>query len=144
MKTESSEPTDRRGECLCGAVSLSAPMTDHTIGACHCRMCRRWGGGPFLSVDCGTALAIDGEEHVRIYDSSAWAERGFCARCGTHLFYRLKETGEYSLPVGIFESDAGLTFTSQIFIDQKPDYYSFADDTSVMTESEVFAKYGAQ
>ena len=23
--------------------------------------------------------------------SSAWAERGFCKNCGSHLFYRLKE-----------------------------------------------------
>ncbi len=95
-----------------------------------------------LAIDCGAAVRIDGEEHVLAYDSSDWAQRGFCCRCGTHLFYRLKGNSQYVVPVGLFDDHPDVSFESQIFIDEKPDYYAFANRTANMTGAEVFAKYG--
>ena len=46
------------------------------------------------------------------------------------------------MPVGLFENLEDMNFTVQVFIDKKPDYYSFAEKTNDMTEAEVFAKYG--
>ena len=43
-----------RGTCLCGAVTVSVSQPAASVGACHCRMCRKWGGGPLLAVECGT------------------------------------------------------------------------------------------
>src|SRR5204862_150671 len=74
------------GKCLCGAVQVRiAPPGPH-VGACHCGMCRRWGGGPALSLRLVPDPEIEGAEHVVRYPSSDWAERGFCRTCGTHLF----------------------------------------------------------
>jgi hypothetical protein len=137
------ETSQHRGSCLCGAVKLVADAFERNLGACHCNMCRKWGGGPLLAVDCGTKVHIEGEEHVTAYDSSEWAQRGFCSQCGTHLFYRLKESSQYHVPIGLFDDRGGIVFESQIFIDEKPDYYSFANETTNMTAAEVFAKYGA-
>ena len=134
--------SERSGRCLCGAVSITARSVSSEAGACHCGMCRRWGGGPLMAVDCGTDVSIEGEDRIGVYDSSEWAERGFCTVCGTHLFYRLKQGGQLSVPVGVFDDNEGFDFRSQIFIDQKPSYYSFANETADMTEAEVFAKYG--
>jgi hypothetical protein len=129
-----------KGSCLCGSVSIVA--ADHTaMSACHCGMCRRWGGGPFLSVHCGSDMKLTGTEHVTVFKSSDWAERGFCANCGTHLYYRLLATDEYVVPAGLFQEAAPFEFEEQIFIDQKPGYYAFANQTSELTEAEVFAKY---
>ena len=90
-----------KGSCLCGAVAVSAP--DQTeVAACHCGMCRRWGGGPLLAVHCGHDVHISGTEQVTVFKSSEWAERGFCSRCGTHLFYRVVQGNEYIVPVGLF------------------------------------------
>lgn len=136
-------PNECQCSCLCGAVRLGVTPKDHEVGACHCSMCRKWGGGPLLAVEVGRDVRIEGEEYIATYDSSAWAERGFCARCGTHLFYRLKEDGTYIMPVGLIGDDAPWTFTQQIFIDEKPGYYDFANRTSTMTGAEVFAAYGA-
>jgi len=36
-----------------------------------------------------------------------------------------------------------VTFTSEIFIDEKPDYFSFANDTKKMTGAEVFAMFAS-
>lgn len=135
------EKPTRTARCLCGAVGLSIAADTHSVGACHCGMCRKWGGGPLLAMHCGRDVSIDGESSVSVYDSSAWAERGFCSKCGTHLFYRLKGSGEYAVPAGLFDDQSDLVFEEQIFVDCKPPYYAFANDTRNMTEAEVFAKY---
>lgn len=129
------------GHCLCGKVKVHAASLSKKIGACHCGMCRRWSGGPLLAVDCGTDVSFEGEENISVYDSSDWAQRGFCKRCGSHLFYRLRQSGQYIMGVGLFDDCKGLVFDHQIFIEEKPDYYSFANDTHNMTGAEVFAKF---
>ena len=95
-----------------------------------------------MELDCGPDVQIDGAENVSVFDSSKWAERGFCRDCGTHLFYRIKETGQHMMPVGIFDDDATLVFDRQVFVDEKPAFYRFANETQDMTGAEVFAKYG--
>jgi len=136
-----SDETKREGSCLCGAVHMTANHAGNNVGACHCKMCRRWGGGPFMEVSCGSDVTIDGEDFVSIYDSSVWAERGFCSKCGTHLFYRLKESRQHMVPVGLLEDDERLKFESQVFIDAKPDFYEFSNNTEDLTGAELFAKY---
>lgn len=111
------------------------------MAACHCGMCRRWGGGPLIEVECGTEVTFTGEDNISVYDSSEWAERGFCKHCGTHLFYRLKGILEYQVLVGLFENQQNLVFKEQVFIDEKPDYYSFSNKTSNLTGAEIYAMY---
>jgi len=129
------------GNCLCGAVEFNVAIVSHHVGACHCSMCRRWGGGPLMAIDCGTDVVFQGEANITVYDSSEWAERGFCSKCGSHLFYRLKQSGQHIMPAGLFDDQDGFVFDHQVFIDNKPDYYSFANETDDMTEAEVVAKY---
>lgn len=129
------------GQCLCGAVRIRAGSISNHVGACHCGMCRRWGGGPLLATNCGSDVIFDSQEVITVYDSSEWAERGFCSRCGSHLFYRLKQSGEYYMPAGLFDSADKFTLDHQVFIDRKPGFYQFANDTDDMTEAEVFARY---
>lgn len=136
----SSKPA-KSGRCLCGAVTLTATPKSHDVGSCHCDMCRRWGGGPLLAVECETDLSFSGEEHIGVFGSSDWAERGFCKECGTHLFYRLKGGSYYALPVGLFDGEGEWKLTEQVFIDEKPPFYSFSQKTHDMTGEELFAKY---
>jgi hypothetical protein len=95
-----------------------------------------------MSVDCGTEVILHGEENIGIYDSSEWAQRGFCKKCGSHLFYRLKDSMHYYIPVGFLDlGDDRFVFDHQIFIDKKPSYYDYANDTVNMTSAEVSAKF---
>ena len=130
-----------RGECLCGAVKLTAESASPTVGACHCDTCRQWTGGPFMAVDCGTAVELTGQEHLGIYASSEWAERGFCQQCGSGLFYKLKQSGQYIVSAGILDIEKDLVFDHQVFIDEKPNYYCFSNPTKDMTGAEVFAMF---
>lgn len=129
------------GKCLCGAVKVSAKNVSQRLGACHCSMCRKWNGGPLLAVDCGTEVSFEGQENIVSYASSSWAERGFCKACGTHLFYKLKEKAKYIVSAGLFDDIKDFTFDHQVFIDEKPGYYAFANKTHDMTGAEVFAKF---
>ena len=45
------------------------------------------------------------------------------------------------MPAGIFEDDSNFVFDHQVFIDEKPKYYKFANKTTDMTGAEVFAKF---
>ncbi len=128
------------GKCLCGAVTIIAKVATD-VEVCHCGMCRRWGGGPLIAIHCGTDVQIFGVENITQYASSAWAERGFCKTCGTHLFYLLKPGSEYIVPAGLFQDQSGLELKEQIFIDKKPAYYDFANSTNTLTEAQVFEKY---
>jgi len=135
--------THRTGRCLCDAVSYTASIEQPHTGACHCQMCRRWSGGPFMAIDAGTSVVWEGEDNIATYRSSEWAERGFCKTCGSNLFYRLVQSGEVYLATGTLDDQDGIAFTSQVFIDEKPDFYSFAQQTRTMTGPEIFALYGA-
>lgn len=135
---------EHHGACLCGGVRITAKIEGMSIGVCHCAMCRKWGGGPLFAVECKGAVNFEGEEHITVFSSSEWAERGFCQRCGTHLFYRLKQNVHYAIPVGLFEHDERWKFTEQIFIDQKPAFYSFSQTTRNLTGQEVFEQYSAE
>lgn len=130
-----------KGKCLCGAVKIAFTYENDFFHACHCGMCRKWGGGPALTVDAGKDLTFTGEEFISVYNSSEWAERGFCKQCGSHLFYRLKESGFCNISLGLLENIDQLKFDLQIFIDHKPKQYSFSEKTEELTEAEVFAKY---
>ena len=133
--------TEGKGRCLCGAVRFFVKNMNNEVDACHCGMCRKWGGGPLMCVDCGSDVAFEGEENITVYNSSDWAERGFCKKCGSHLFYRLKETNDHQVPVGLFDNQEGCHFELQVYIDQKPAYYDFANKTKEMTEAEVIEKH---
>lgn len=127
------------GRCLCGAVTFtSSPARE--IGACHCGFCRRWSGGPMLAVHCGPDVQFEGREHITVYPSSEWAERAFCRQCGTHLYYRLLASGEYFVPAGAFDSN-DFALVSQLYVDKKPPYYTFADRTAMLTEQQVIERY---
>lgn len=130
-----------QGHCLCGAVTISAPQRTG-VSVCHCGMCRRWGGGPLFALECGSGVAIEGGEHVVSYRSSAWAERAFCRRCGTHLYYRMLEGGSYAIPAGLLDDASGFALAMQIFIDEKPAYYSLAEPVPSLTGAQVSAAYG--
>lgn len=127
------------GQCLCGAVTVKTENFDPNVGVCHCSMCRKWTGGPFMATDCGKDVRFTGVENIIRYDSSSWAERGFCNKCGTHLFYYLKPQSQYFMAVGLFDNVPDITFDHQVFIDEKPAYYCFAEETRNMTGAEIFA-----
>ncbi len=125
------------GSCLCGAVRFTAVPERPKFNVCHCGMCRRWTGGPFFGVHCGTDVRFENEDQVGVIQTSEWAERGFCTSCGSALFYRLREAGTYEIAMGTLDGAEAFDFGLQVFVDKKPENYAFANETRMMTEQQV-------
>lgn len=128
----------RTGSCLCGSVTFEAE-TMPTMQACHCSMCRKWGSGPFMAVPCKSA-SFRGP--VSRFASSPGVERGFCSTCGSNLFFHAGGP-IHAIPVSLFDDPSDLPFRAEIYIDDKPDTYAFANDTKKMTGAEFEAKFKA-
>lgn len=135
-----------KAKCLCGSVNFEIELSTSKpeVAACHCSMCRKWLGGPMLAIDSGKLINVSGESFITRYSSSEWAERGFCNKCGTSLFYYLLPAEQYHFPAGLFGGELSFNFSHQIFIDEKPDYYDFANETQNMTGAEIFAHFESE
>ena len=55
----------------------------------------------------------------------------------------LKEQNHYALPAGLLDDDEIFTLEKQIFIDEKPSFYTLSNKTKNMTGEEVIAEYSA-
>ena len=140
-------PMTHTGRCLCGAVRVEVRDRRAEFGICHCGMCQRWAGSMLAAVSCPEAtVTVAGAEAVGTYRSSDWAERSWCTRCGTTLWYRITaegaHKGEYEIPVGLFDDHAGLTLEREIFVDRAAGCFTIAGNHQRLTEAEVFAIYG--
>lgn len=128
------------GGCLCGAVRFTVESFETEHHVCHCGMCRRWTGGPvFATVASG--VTFEGDDHLGRYDSSEWAERGFCKRCGSSLFYRLKSKDVYAMSVGAFDDSSPFKVVGEIYVDAQPPGYAFAGRLERLTEAETIARF---
>ena len=130
---------------MCGAVRFDARNVPDTYGICHCESCRRWTGSALLEVSIKTEdLTWQGVEHIATIASSDWAERAWCKKCGTNLYFvHTKQDqwfGSTDLPIGIFDDPSGFTLTHEIFVDAKPDSFAYVGETHKrLTRAEVVA-----
>ncbi len=137
---------NRTGSCLCGAVTFEIENAPQKVGACHCGMCRKASGGIYLALHLTKdQVRFDGEESIASYRSSDWAERCFCKTCGSSLFYRVTAPGPHEgdlhLGFGTLSDQSDMHLKEELFIDLKPEGYSFAQKTEAMTEADVLAMF---
>lgn len=114
------------GNCLCGGINVRIPASTHDVGVCHCEGCRRWGSGPWMSLQIPDAI-ISGNT-LTVFRSSALAERAFCFVCGTHIFHRPQDGPELAVASGLFPSQQ-MYIAREIFVDAKPPFYCFVADS---------------
>ena len=83
------------GGCFCGAIRYQIDDCEHLVANCHCSMCRRTSGAPFVTwvvVPREAFRYTSGE--ARQLASSARGSREFCPRCGTPLTFVTEERPE--------------------------------------------------
>lgn len=91
-----------------------------------------------LAINVGR-VSFSGEEHIGRFRSSDWAERGFCSRCGSSLFYHLESADRYFMCMGAFDDQSAFQLAGEIYIDAKPPGYQFAGDHPRQTQEEFLA-----
>ena len=137
------EPRTVSGHCLCGAVTVTAQVAKPILRACHCDMCRQHTSSMFMSL-----ATIPGSEtvtgEVARYRSSEWAERAFCPKCGSTIWYGTVADGVRNLSAGLFENAAGAPLKLEFFADQCPQGYALAGEHRKMTAEECFALFAPE
>ncbi len=79
-----------KGSCLCGAVQIEIGSPPISTGYCHCRICQKFTGSAMSTWTAFLAAGVTfPADEPKFFASSPIAERGFCARCGSSLIYRL-------------------------------------------------------
>lgn len=127
------------GRCLCGAVTIVLEKPAHEVEICQCDMCRRWGSS-FYAAQCGDNPRVSGDDTITIYRSSEWAERAFCSRCGSNLWYRFLPTGNRSFSAGLFDEAVKHRIEKEIFVDECAEWSRIEGDHPKQTGAEVIAE----
>lgn len=116
------------GSCLCGAVTFTIDGDLPPPDVCHCGMCRKFSGHLFASTDVPkAALRVTGAETVRWHRSSEKIRRGFCATCGSSLFWEPSHCDWIAVAMGALDDPTGTRVKMNIFVGDKGDYYEIAD-----------------
>src|SRR5688572_19533142 len=108
------------GSCLCGAVTFEVSGALPAPDACHCKNCRKHSGHYLASADIPrSVVTIHGEQHVRWYHSSEKVRRGFCATCGSTLFFDPLDRQKHdwiAISMGAFDTPTQTQLSRHIFV----------------------------
>ena len=107
------------GGCQCGAVRYELTTEPEEASICHCRMCQKASGQPFMAL---TRVKLHGLRWTRgapsIFKSSSIGERGFCKDCGTPLAFKF-EGDEISVTTGSLDDPAAAPPTVQYGVESE-------------------------
>ena len=94
-------PIEWTGGCQCGAVRYRLLTPPEHASICHCRMCQRASGQPFMALARVKHEALQWTRgRPAMFSSSNIVERGFCSTCGTPLTYHRLAGGTVSVTIG--------------------------------------------
>ena len=108
------------GGCQCGAVRYRLDTRSDAANICHCRMCQKAGGAPFMAF---VGAKLDAFEVTRgslkTFASSDIADRGFCAACGTPLTYQGRGADHVSVTIGSLDDPNAIAPTEQLGLESR-------------------------
>lgn len=117
------------GGCLCGAVRYEIHGPLRHVVACHCGLCRRSHGHFAAYSETKTDhLRLTAGRGLKWFDSSPKARRGFCAECGSRLFWQLRGGDTMNVAAGSIDAPTGLVLVGHVFTAEIPDYYQLTDE----------------
>jgi hypothetical protein len=109
------------GGCQCGAVRFRA-TGPFRAAICHCRMCQKAVGNYFAPL-----VMVGGIEWTRgapsRFRSSNKAQRGFCAACGTPLFFAGDEDDYVEIVAGALDSPSAIVPTQQFNLKDRVPFF---------------------
>jgi len=124
--------TAASGKCLCEGVGFRVELPSKWVAHCHCTMCRRAHGAALVTwvgLDASRCSIDDRESLLHWYKSSPEAERGFCSRCGSTLFFRsTRWPGELHLVLSNFVDKIDRAPQAHVFFDTHVDWLTVSDD----------------
>src|SRR5437762_2025213 len=99
----------RTGRCLCGATAWETDIEPTVVHYCHCRMCRRWTGGPFATLAWFPRDSVRWTERQPVaFRSSPIAVRCHCGTCGAPVCLAYDGQDVIALVVGSMDAPESL------------------------------------
>ena len=118
----------QKGQCLCGSVRFELTAEVTGASSCHCGQCRRQTGNYWASgMVPREHLHLLQDDGLTWFASSDDAERGFCAKCGSVLFWRKAGEDHCSVSLGALDAPHDVAIERHIFVGDKGSYYEIAD-----------------
>ena len=97
-----------------------------------------------MAVACGTGFGVvDILRNLASIAHRNGPNVGFAADAVQSLFWRGVADGHVAVSMQAFDDASRFSFVEEIFIDEKPSTYSFANETRKMTGAEIMAAYAA-
>lgn len=128
MAEADDRPIRATGRCLCGAIHFEIRGQLRDVVVCHCGQCRRQHGAPpSYTAASWSDIKLGGAGHLKWYQSSEHARRGFCRICGSSLFWEPIGSGRVSIAAGSLNKPTGLRTVRHIFVADKADFYEITD-----------------
>ena len=109
---------------------------------CHCDECKRWHGhvGAYAAArTVDVAVSGDAVKWVTSERSDRHARRGFCAECGSSLFWRPEDDDTISIAAGTLDRPTGLRTVGHWYSRHAGDYYELPDDGLPLDDGRVTA-----
>jgi hypothetical protein len=119
----------KTGGCLCGAVRYEIDTIPDSFRACHCSQCRKVSGYYWAAFSVpDDQFRLTEARGLKWFKSSGWASRGFCADCGSALFYKMDDHATTEVSPGSIDGPTGTRVAGHIYVADKGDYYELTDD----------------
>ena len=119
------------GRCLCGGVGFSTGLPSKWVAHCHCQMCRRTHGAAFITwvgVDEACVDINDAQGLLEWYSSSEHAQRGFCRRCGSSMFFKsTRWPGELHITLANFSDPVDRQPQAHAYYDSHVEWFTVND-----------------
>ncbi len=127
------------GGCQCGAVRYALYAAPEMPDICHCRMCQKAFGSYYAPIG---DVPLDAFAWTRgqpaSFHSSERGERGFCADCGTPLYYRDTTGVRIGLSLGSMDDPTAYPPIRQIGVESAlPFVAKLADLPGMRTEDDI-------
>lgn len=113
------------GRCDCGLVRYSVHGPLREVYNCHCSRCRRI-TGHFLAATAAHAddVSFVSDATLKWYAPHETVQYGFCAECGSTLFWRAMNAPEHlSIAAGSLDQPTGLSTTRAWWVAEAADYH---------------------
>jgi hypothetical protein len=112
------------GGCQCGAIRFSTTELLDNPRICHCRMCQKAVGNYFAALVSTPKSQLTWTRGTPArFQSSGDVERGFCARCGTPLFFDALNTDDISLCIGALDHPQNVKPVSQDSLESRMPWF---------------------
>ena len=89
-------------------------------------MCQKFHGAGYVTwvgFEQDQVKFVQGKDHLNWYQSSAGAQRGFCQRCGSSMFFRAEKwAGELHIALACFNEAIDRQPRANVFFDNHVDW----------------------